>query len=464
MKSKIEHKNIIFGLGQSGMSCARYFDRKGIHYTLIDTRSNVPNQNEISQLNNCQAIYLGAFDESVLDSCESLIVSPGISLKHPFVTQANKRNIDVCGDVELFARDCSAKIVAITGSNGKSTVTELTYKLILSSGIKVQMAGNIGLPVLDYLARNKEQKLPDIFILELSSFQLDLTKSLKPDVAVLLNISEDHMDRYDSFDEYVDSKRTIYKGAKQRVFNFDDKRCYPSKIDDSDYAFSIQRRDVNVSCNTATIFEVESKGSKKYKFYLNQKLVLDSTEINMIGNHNFSNILASLSILRSLNIDLETKVLSTLFDYKGMKHRFQLVSKKFDCHWINDSKATNVGATIAALENFDSTQEQRLILIAGGDSKESDLTKLTKEFEDKVESLILLGKDAQLFANVSNTIKAYFVNNMQQAIEKAKSLIDGLSTSKQTTVLLSPACASLDMFKSFEDRGEQFTQAIEVLK
>ena len=230
MKSKIEHKNIIFGLGKSGMSCAHYFDRKGIHYTLIDTRSNLPNKKEISQLINCQASYFGSFDDEVLDDCEKLIVSPGISLKHPFVSQANKRNIDICGDIELFARDCGKKVVAITGSNGKSTVTELTYKLISASGINVQMAGNIGLPVLDYLATNNDEKLPEVFVLELSSFQLDLTKSLRPEVAVLLNISEDHMDRYDCFNDYVSSKKTVFNSAKQRVFNFDDKRCFPSEI------------------------------------------------------------------------------------------------------------------------------------------------------------------------------------------------------------------------------------------
>lgn len=460
----MEHKNIIFGLGKSGMSCAHYFDRKGIYYTLIDTRSNLPNKEEISKLINCEASYFGSIDDDVLDSCKKLIVSPGISLQHPFVTQAKKRNIDICGDVELFARDCDKKVVAITGSNGKSTVTELTYKLISASGINVQMAGNIGLPVLDFLATNNDERLPELFILELSSFQLDLTKSLKPAVAVLLNVSEDHMDRYESFSDYVDSKRTIYNGAKERVFNLDDKRCFPSKINTSDYAFSIEQRDKNMSCNTAHILEELSKESKDYKFYMNQEMILDSTELNMIGHHNFANILASLSILKLLKIELDTKVLRTLCDYNGMNHRFQLVSRKFDCHWINDSKATNVGATIAALENFDSSQEQRLILIAGGDSKKSDLNPLINEFENRVESLILLGKDAQLFANLSNKIKAYFVKNMQQAVEKAKSLIDGLSTSRKTTVLLSPASASLDMFENFEDRGEQFTRAIEVLK
>jgi len=464
MKSKIEHKNIIFGLGKSGMSCARYFDRTGILYTLIDTRSNLPNKNEISKLKNCQASYFGVIDDQVLDSCERFIVSPGIPLKHPFVTQAKKRNIDICGDVELFARDCDTKIVAITGSNGKSTVTELTNKLTLASGINVQMAGNIGLPVLDYLATDNDEKLPELFILELSSFQLDLTKSLQPEVAVLLNISEDHMDRYETFNDYVNSKRTVFNSAKQRVFNFDDKRCFPSEIDVFDYAFSIEQTDLTVNCNTAKISNGPSKDPTSNGLYINKKMILESADLNMIGNHNFANILASLSILKLLNIELDQKVIRALCDYNGMKHRFQLVSKKFDCHWINDSKATNVGATIAALENFDSRREQRLILIAGGDSKKSDLNPLTKEFEDKVESLILLGKDAQLFANLSNRIKAYFVNNMQQAIEKAKSLIEGLSTSKQTTVLLSPASASLDMFKNFEDRGEQFAQAIEVLK
>lgn len=464
MNLKIKHKNIIFGLGKSGMSCAHYFDRKKIYYTLVDTRLNLSNKEEISQLKYCQAKYLGSFDEAILDSCEMLIVSPGISLKHPFVKIAKNNNIDICGDIELFARACDKKVVAITGSNGKSTVTELTKELISASGLSVQMAGNIGLPILDYLAHNAEEKLPDLFVIELSSFQLDLTQSLKAEVAVLLNISEDHMDRYDCFDDYVKSKQSIFCGAKRKVFNFGDKKCFPSEVDTADYAFSIDRNDKYPTCKIAKIPEESSNEGKRFKFVLDDKTILNSTELNMIGKHNYANVLASLSIIKLLNIELNRKTLGALRSYSGMKHRFQLASKRFNCNWINDSKATNVGATIAALKNFGSNEEQRLILIAGGDSKKSDLEPLTKELEDKVDSLILLGKDAQLFAELSNKVKAYFVKNMQQAIEKARSLIEDLSSSKQTTVLLSPACASFDMFKNFEDRGDQFTQAIEVLK
>ncbi|MFT6732964.1 MAG: UDP-N-acetylmuramoylalanine--D-glutamate ligase [Polaribacter sp.] len=464
MKSIMQHKNIIFGLGKSGMSCAHYFDRKEIAYTLIDTRTKLPNKDELSALEYCQASYFGTINEDILDHCEMLIVSPGISLKHSWIREAQKRNIEICGDIELFARECNKKIVAVTGSNGKSTVTELTQKLIFASGLNVQMAGNIGLPVLDYLACDNGQKLPDIFILELSSFQLDLIRSLKADVAVLLNISEDHMDRYDCYNDYVESKRSIFNGAKNKIFNFDDKQCFPSKAEVSDATFSIEKNVIELDCMIAKISKGDSREGRSYDFLLNQKLVLNSKELNIVGKHNYANILASLSILELLNIDLNKNILSTLYGYIGMKHRFQLVSKKFNCHWINDSKATNVGATIAALDNFESSTNQQLILIAGGDSKQSDLTPLIREFEDKVDSLILLGKDAQLFANLSNKIKAYFAKNMLQAIEIAKSLLDGLSNSKQSTVLLSPACASLDMFKNFEDRGDQFIKAIEVLK
>ena len=460
-----EHRIIIFGLGKSGMSCAHYFDRVGIKYTLVDTRNNLPNQSEIEQLTHCQTTYLGNFDESILDNCKKLIVSPGIALTNSLIVAAKNRNIKICGDIDIFVENCNKKIIAITGSNGKSTVTELTENLIKAAGNKAQKAGNIGLPVLDYLENESNENEADYFVLELSSFQLDITSILSADVAVLLNISEDHMDRYESFNDYIESKRSIFESAKSKVFNLDDTNCTPSKIKQSDIGFSINRnleKLINSNCGKAELDFIESKN---YSLKINGRHIVNSTKLSLTGKHNYANILASLSVLELLDLKINEEVINELCRYQGMKHRFQLVSKSNDCDWINDSKATNVGATVAALNNFGSKSIQQLVLIAGGDSKQSDLEPLRAPLENKVENLILLGKDAKLIASLTNKIKTYFVSSMVQAVEKAKILIDSSNDNfKQSTVLLSPACASLDMYSNFEERGDQFIHAVEALK
>jgi len=449
---KEQGKHIIFGLGQSGLSCARYFDRIRQPYCLFDTRENPPGKGEVEHLKYCEKYFFGKsfdfelIDESVFSNCQQIVVSPGISLNTPFVKKAKDLKIDVCGDVEIFARVCSRPIIAITGSNGKSTVTDLTDKLLNAAGIKSQKGGNIGLPVLDFLPQDDA----DVYVLELSSFQLDTTSSLRPEVAVLLNISEDHLDRYANFYEYCQSKQRIYRQAKHSVFNFDEPLSYPKEKSENDLAFSILLEE-NDNANISRI----TRSTNGYDLLVKNKSVVSSDFLSITGKHNFANVLASLNILDCMNVEIDDEVLDELKSFKGLKHRFQLVSRENNCEWINDSKATNVGATIAALNSVESSEQNHLILIAGGDSKQSDLTPLIQPLEAKVSNMVLLGKDANLFAELSSKVTSYFVENMQQAVCKAKELVNG-----KTIILLSPACASLDMYKNFEERGDEFIAAV----
>jgi len=438
--------HLILGLGKSGLSCARYFDRIGQSYCLLDTRNNPPGLDQIEDLTHCRATIFGKLECSLLDHCKILVVSPGVALSEPFVREATKRELDVCGDIELFARGCDKPIVAITGSNGKSTVTDLTELLIISAGLNGQKGGNIGLPALDFLPMQEA----DIYVLELSSFQLDTTHSLKAKVSVLLNVSEDHMDRYASFENYTSSKQRIYRGAEYKVFNAEDELTYPPSISTKDYAFSANKPIKMVSQKTSYL----APRGESFDLIVNDKNTTSTDSLQMTGRHNWLNGLTCLSILKCLELPINDKVLQCLTNYHGLAHRFQRVSRKFECDWINDSKATNVGATVAAINSIH-LHKNKLILIAGGDSKKSDLSPLVEVFENKIHSLVLLGQDAQLLSNLTNKVASYFVHNMEQAVTKAKQL-----TSEGDVVLLSPACSSLDMYQNFEARGEAFVDAI----
>jgi UDP-N-acetylmuramoylalanine--D-glutamate ligase len=439
--------HIIFGLGVSGMSCARYFDRIKQPYFLVDTRNEPLGNEQVEELTCCQGHSFGKTPLDLLQNCEMLIVSPGISLTNEYVVEARKLKVEIVGDVELFARKCEKKIVAITGSNGKSTVTELTEKLLLAAGEKAQKGGNIGLPVLDFLPEQDA----DIYVLELSSFQLDTTRSLQAEVAVLLNISEDHMDRYSSFEDYCDSKRSIFINAKNKIFNWDDRLTSPTTISANDLSFSFEQpKEVN---HVVSYMEPQQA---EFKFVINKQRLATTNELKITGAHNWLNALVSLSIVERLGVELSDDVIQALKDYQGLAHRFQLISRKHDCLWINDSKATNVGATLAALSSLKSHSANRIFLIAGGDSKNADLDDLKPAFESLVYCLVLIGKDADRLSELSPNIKQVRVNDLNQAIKRIKPEL-----AKGDVVLLSPACASLDMFKNFEERGMAFVNAVE---
>jgi len=440
--------HIIFGLGKSGLSCARYFDRISQKYFIVDSRKQPSGQDQLSDLTFCQGYQFGDIDTALLENCKQLIVSPGISLKNKFVSNAIDKKIDVCGDVEIFARECKKPIVAITGSNGKSTVTDLTDQLITATNIDSQKGGNIGLPVLDFLPQDKA----DIYVLELSSFQLDSCSSLSLKIGICLNITEDHMDRYNTFSDYVASKHKIYERAESVIFNQDDHLTFPAiNNEQNQFSFTIEKatpKDKVIGCL--------EKSDIGYQLVVSGKPIVSTQNLKVTGTHNWANVLVSLSILHLLNIDITKKVLNRLETYRGLEHRFQLVSRTTHCDWINDSKATNVGATVAALKSLDLSDGQKVILIAGGDSKESNLEPLIEPINSVVQDVILMGVDANKIASLPLDVNVYQTKNMRSAVNKANELIDD----KKTIVLLSPACASLDMYSSFEERGNDFIDSV----
>ncbi|MBV1911080.1 MAG: UDP-N-acetylmuramoyl-L-alanine--D-glutamate ligase [Kangiellaceae bacterium] len=457
---------VIFGLGQSGLSCARYFDRIGRSYYLIDTRERPPGFDKVNQLSHCAGSTFGNIKRSILDNFEIMVLSPGIDPRSELVVEAKKRKMEIVGDIDIFARQCRRQIVAITGSNGKSTVTDLTERLIRSANKSVQKGGNIGLPVLDFLPQDSAE----IYVLELSSFQLDSTDSLCADVAVLLNISEDHMDRYESFNDYALSKKQIFNRASVRIFNADDKLTVPNNTTEKDLCFSLSAHncfDIGISPSSGTEGKVLSSEQQcvsqshlaaceqGYQLVVNGRNIVSTSELLVTGTHNWMNALVSLSILDRLNISIDEAVIEELRNYRGLEHRFQLVSTKRDCQWINDSKATNVGATIAALQSLDS-KSGRVFLIAGGDSKNADLSELKPYLESKVDFMILFGQDANKIGAVAPSIPKYYVETLSQAVKKI-----GFLMKSGDTILLSPACASLDMFTNFQERGKAFVSAIE---
>ena len=329
----------------------------------------------------------------------------------------------------------------------RSTVTDLVDQLVNAANINCQKGGNIGLPVLDFLPELDA----DIYVLELSSFQLDTTQSLKAEVAVCLNITEDHMDRYSTFDDYVSSKQKIFNRARYSVFNSDDHLTYPpNACSENTWSFSLAEQGKNKE--KISFLRKETDG---YQLVVNHQAMVLAQTLNVTGKHNWSNVLASLTILECLGIEINKHVLAKLKTYKGLKHRFQLVSRKNNCEWINDSKATNVGATVAALNSLDLSVNQKVTLIAGGDSKQSDLTPLIEPLNNVVNHLILMGVDAKKIAQLPIHPPPYFVDDMSQAVTKANELIG-----QGDIVLLSPACASLDMYSSFEARGDAFIEAV----
>jgi len=437
----------IFGLGQSGVSVASYLQRTGQEFFVVDSRTNPPGKDQLSELTNCQSKHYGSIPVELLNNASMIVLSPGISPQKAEIVAAQNHGVEIVGDIELFVRNTQKRIVAITGSNGKSTVTDLTHQLLKASGLNAKVGGNFGIPALDYLPKDDA----DIYVLELSSFQLDTTQSLNADVAVLLNVSEDHMDRYSSFEEYRNSKLTIFNHAKKILANADDNLTQPVGIN-HEQLFSINKNDVKYSLDN---------NNSKFHLKINAENVIDIDELIMSGRHNWSNALVSLAILNELELDISATVLNELKQYQGLSHRFQLVEKTQNIEWINDSKATNVGATLAALNSIDKNYYPSLVLIAGGDAKGGDLSPLKKPILEKVSHLILIGKDAQLFASFLPKEKIFFARDMREAVVKAKNyLVKNQSSQKRAMVLLSPSCASLDMYTNFEARGQAFVDAL----
>lgn len=429
------HSHIVLGLGATGLSVVRYLSAKGITPLVMDSRAQPPGVDELAAQYPTVKLITGGFDCRYLVQAQQIIVSPGIAVDTPEIQAAIDMEIDVIGDVELFARALSegpTKVIGITGSNGKSTVTTLVAEMAAAQGINYAMGGNIGVPVLDLLASNA-----DLYIVELSSFQLETTHSLNCIAATCLNISEDHMDRYADLAAYRQAKLSLYEQSKLAIFNRDDELTLPNEPMNQT-SFGLQSP------------SGDDWGISEAALMHGQQRIIAIDELSLVGRHNHANLLAAMALAFAAGIDKEAMV-SVAKQFKGLSHRCELVAVVDGVSFVNDSKATNVGATVAAIEGLAAHQGE-IILIAGGEGKGADFSPLSRPLQ-RVAHLITIGKDGPAIAAL--TPESITVDTMAQAVTQAAQL-----AKPGDLVLLSPACASLDMYSNFMARGDDFRQSV----
>lgn len=426
----------VLGLGLSGFACVRFLLQQGIKPVVCDSRETPPNLVEVTRLLGAEQIHLGNWNTELLTQMDFLVVSPGIDPRQAVFKQAEAAGVKLINEIELLAKATTKTLLAVTGSNGKSTVVSLLGEVLNQAGISCAVGGNIGIPALELLTDDS-----DCLLLELSSFQLEFCPSLQLDLAMVLNVTEDHMDRYDDLAEYAEVKRRIYRAAKVVIYNADDPLTIPEPdLAQQQISFSLQQAADWTIQDNATLYKRQSQHQ------INQ--------CRLVGRHNQANILAVVAAAHVLGASAD-KVEQGLNHFSGLPHRCQLISKKLAVNWINDSKATNVGATLAAISGL-AEQSGDLYLIAGGVAKDADLSPLKAVLETQVKQLVTMGQDGELIAALkADSLSAASLSEAVQLISQLVKPGD--------TVLLSPACASLDMFKNFEQRGEYFIQAVEAL-
>ena len=425
-------KVVIIGLGMTGLSCVDFFMARGVTPRVMDTRVAPA---WLDKLPEAVERYVGGLNEDWLLTADLIVASPGIALAHPSLSAAADAGVEIVGDIELFCREAQAPIIAITGSNGKSTVTSLVGEMAKAAGLNVGVGGNIGLPALMLLDPERE-----LYVLELSSFQLETTSSLRAAAATILNVTEDHMDRYPlGLQQYRAAKLRVYENARACIVNADDALTMPVRgADDRCISFGVDVGDYHLNRQQGETW-LRVKGEK----------VLNVKEMKISGQHNYSNALAALALADAAGLPRASS-LKALTTFTGLAHRFQLVLEHNGVRWINDSKATNVGSTEAALNglHLDGT----LYLLLGGDGKSADFTPLSRYLTGDNVRLYCFGRDGAQLAALRPDV-AVQTETMEQAMRQiAPQVVAG------DMVLLSPACASLDQFKNFEQRGDIFAR------
>lgn len=434
----------IIGTGVTGLSVARFCARQQLPFALFDTRSQPPGLAQVRAEFPDAVLELGPLNAESLLLADEIIVSPGVAITDPAIAAAKAAGISVVGDIELFARHARAPMVAITGSNAKSTVTSLVGAMAAEAGIKVAVGGNLGTPALDLLADDIE-----LYVMELSSFQLETVTRLNARVATILNISADHLDRYPDLRAYHAAKLRIYFGAEQVVFNRKDLLTQPPlALNSKPITFGGA-----AEFNHFGIIEEADDTWLAWQF----EPLIAASELQIRGKHNIDNALAALALGHAAGIP-SPAMLAALKKFRGLAHRCEWVATKGGVDFFNDSKGTNVGATVAAIEGLARTLAQ-LVLIAGGDGKGADFTDLAAAVKDRVRAVVLIGRDAKLIEQVLKDFTSIiFADSMIDAVSKAYA-----AAQPGDAVLLSPACASLDMFANYADRGQQFCAAVEAL-
>jgi UDP-N-acetylmuramoylalanine--D-glutamate ligase len=441
-------KYVVVGLGRTGLSCARYLQRQGIAFVAVDTRADPPGAADFAKEFPGVATEYGPLDAATLSNAQALVMSPGVALAEPAVQAAIAKSVRITGDIDLFAKAVKAPLVAITGSNAKSTVTTLVGEMARAAGMAVAVAGNIGTPVLDLLQAQHQE--PELYVLELSSFQLETTDQLGAKVAVVLNLSEDHMDRYASMDAYRDAKHRLFDGAENIVVNRDDSATFPPR----GHGATLSSFGLNAAHGDSE-FGIRLEGSRLW-LCLGNKALLAADEMKIAGMHNVANALAALALGRAAGLPL-TAMLRALREFPGLAHRCQWVAMRNGVQWYNDSKGTNVGATVAAINGFGVVGP--VILLAGGVGKGADFSGLAPAMESAGKLAILFGEDAPRIAEaLAGAVAIERVATLDEAVR----LADARAHSGDV-VLLSPACASFDQFRNYEHRGEMFVKAVEAL-
>ncbi len=441
-------KTLIVGLGKTGLSVARYLRAQGISVAVTDSRANPPGMEQARLEMPDTALFTGGFDADAFAAAELLVVSPGVPVREPLVAEAAARGTPVIGDVELFAQAARAPVVAITGSNGKSTVTSLLGQMARLAGLRVAVGGNLGEPALDLLDDGVE-----LYVLELSSFQLETTQTLATKAATVLNVSADHMDRYPSLEEYAAAKARVFDHAETAVLNRDDPLvCAMAGRAKAEIGFTL------AAPRSRDDFGLIERAGETW-LVRGQEPLMGAGEIALAGRHNLANALAALALGSACGLPV-TSMREALRRFRGLPHRTVLVAARRGVRWYDDSKGTNPGATVAALRGLvDPAGSGRAVLIAGGDCKGADFSPLLPVVRDAARAVVLIGRDAPLIERVlRGTVPLLHAKDMENAAAlAAEAALPG------DCVLLSPACASFDMFDNYEHRGRVFAAAVEGL-
>lgn len=438
---------VVAGLGISGVSAVNFLHKKGYRVAVTDSRAVPPGHDQIPE--EIQTSF-GQLDEALLLQAEEIIISPGLDPKQPEIQAAIAKGIPVVSEIQILRRATDKPIVAITGSNAKSTVTTLIGLMAVNAGVKAAVGGNLGRPALDLTNDD-----PDLYILELSSFQLETTTHLNAEVAVVLNMSEDHLDRHGDMFGYHTAKHRIFQGVKKVVFNRDDSLTRPLVPDATPMqSFGLNAPDMNQ-------FGVLRDMDGTIWLARGRDRLLKSAEMYIQGLHNISNALACLALGEAIGLPLAS-MLETLKTFKGLEHRCEFVKEVNGVRYYNDSKGTNIGASLAALDGLGAAIESKgakVAIILGGQGKGQDFTALRESLAKYAKLAVLIGEDAP---NIEKAIQGTTALLHAETLEEAVNLCQS-HTQINDVVLLSPACASFDMFTGYPQRGHQFVALVNEL-
>ncbi|GGE67195.1 UDP-N-acetylmuramoylalanine--D-glutamate ligase [Streptosporangium jomthongense] len=441
-----DRRTLVVGLGKTGLSCVRYLSAQGREIAVADSREAPPCLDDLRAGWPDIPVYLGPFDGELFAGFNELIVSPGISIAEPAIAFAAGRGSRVRGDIDLFAEAVDAPVVAITGSNGKTTVTTLLGEMAREAGRKVGVGGNIGTPALDLLGCGAE-----LYVLELSSFQLETTGQLNALAATVLNVSDDHLDRYPDKMAYFQAKQRIFRGCRNAIVNLDDALSTPMARDNLRFlCFGFNR------VNPDTFSTREDDQGLWLTFGFDN--LLNTSELKLMGRHNLSNVMAALALGHVAGLPMDA-MLTAARKFSGLPHRCEFVRRLAGVDYINDSKGTNIGATVAAINSLAPQDDGKVVLIAGGEGKGAEFSELAVPVGECCRAVVLIGRDAErIKAALGSRVPVYLSSTLPEAVRKSAEL-----AREGDRVLLSPACASFDMFRDYMDRGDQFRGLVQSL-